>query len=328
LPPDANRSKWPLTAQKQNFVAFDPGPKRPVESFGTLDGKGGSSGSGAAPRAVSSPIDGDSQCFSVSWSERHQSDSAEGNIGVGPQNLSEPTAQSAPRDRESQSRAAAIGAPRIAVFDLDGTLLAGDSTAAWLRTLLFSTWLRRIAAAIALPVCLFLVWIPSSRKVGASILLWIATAGRDPEAITDSIQAFAKRVEQGAGAVRWRGDGLATLQGHLAAGDRVIVVTAAPAWLAAPLLASWPQVRVIGSTLARRWRGWVIEDHCFGKQKCRALQQKGYGSEWDFVYTDSYDDAPLLAAATEGAFIVNPRRGLVAKLRTRVQSRISPLRWT
>lgn len=244
------------------------------------------------------------------------------------QNLTEPTKELAASGQESQSGTAEIGLPQIAVFDLDGTLLAGDSTAAWLRTLLFSSWLRCIAAVITLPICLLLIWIRSSRRVGASILLWIATAGLDQNAITDSMQAFAKCVERGDGAVRWRGDGVATMHRHLAAGERVIVVTAAPEWLAARLFSSGTDVRVIGSTLARRWSGWVIEHHCFGKEKCRALELKGYGSEWDFVYTDSYDDAPLLAAATECGFIVNPRRGLVAKLKARAQPRISPLRWT
>ena len=217
---------------------------------------------------------------------------------------------------------------RLAVFDLDGTLLVGDSTAVWLRMLLFASWPRCIAAAIVLPVCLILIWIRSSRKVGASILLWIATAGYDQDAITQSMQTFIRRFEQGDCAVRWRSDGLATMQRHLAADDRVIVVTAAPGWLAAQLLASWSEVRVLGSTLVRRWGGWVIDEHCFGEEKCRALQQNGYGSAWEVVYTDSYADAPLLAGATECGFIVNPRRGLVAKVKARTQSRISPLHWT
>ena len=217
---------------------------------------------------------------------------------------------------------------RLAVFDLDGTLVAGDSTVAWVRALLVSSWLRCVAAAIAFPAWLVLIWIPSTRKVGASLLLWIATVGYDEAAITRSIQAFAKSFEQGDCALRWRSDGLATMNSHLAANDRVVVVTAAPEWLAARLLASWTEVRVLGSTLARRWGGWVIEHHCFGKEKGQALQQDGYGSAWDVVYTDSYADAPLLAGATECGFIVNPRRGLVAKLKARTQSRISPLRWT
>ncbi|HTB67265.1 MAG TPA: haloacid dehalogenase-like hydrolase [Steroidobacteraceae bacterium] len=221
----------------------------------------------------------------------------------------------------------ATGSTRIAVFDLDGTLLAGDSTAAWLRALLCASWPRCIAAAIALPAWLLLIWIPSSRKVGASLLLWIATVGYDQDAITHSIQAFAKRFEQGDCALRWRRAGLAAMKSHLATDDRVVVITAAPEWLAAQLLASWTEVRVLGSTLARCWGGWVVEKHCFGQEKCRALQRNGYGSAWDVVYTDSYADAPLLAAATECGFIVNPRRGLLAKLQARIP-RISPLRWT
>jgi phosphatidylglycerophosphatase C len=217
---------------------------------------------------------------------------------------------------------------RLAVFDLDGTLLAGDSTVAWVRALLSSSWLRCIAAAIALPAWLFLIWIPSTRKVGASILLWIATVGYDQGAITHSIQTFAKSFEQGDRAIRWRSDGLATMNSHLATKDRVVVVTAAPEWLAARLLASWTEVRALGSRLVRRWGGWVIDEHCFGEEKCRALQENGYGSAWDVVYTDSYADAPLLAGATECGFIVNPRRGLVGKLKARTQSRIAPLHWT
>ena len=218
------------------------------------------------------------------------------------------------------------GPTRVAVFDLDGTLLAGDSTVAWVRALLSSSWPRCIAAAVAAPAWLLLIWIPSTRRVGGSLLLWIATVGYDQDAITHSIEVFAKRFEQGACALRWRSDGLATMNSYLATRDRVVVITAAPAWLAARLLASWTEVRVLGSTLARRWSGWVIEDHCFGEAKCRALQQNGYGSAWNFVYTDSYADAPLLAGATEAGFIVNPRRGLVAKLKTRAP-RTSPLRW-
>jgi phosphatidylglycerophosphatase C len=142
------------------------------------------------------------------------------------------------------------------------------------------------------------------------------------------MQGFVRTFEKGDCPIRWRKEGLATMHRHLANNDRVIVVTAAPQWLAAGLLASWTEVRVLGSTLTRRWNGWIVENHCFGQEKCRALQDCGYGSTWDFVYTDSIDDAPLLAAATQRAFIVNARSALVAKLNTDMQSRISPIRWT
>jgi len=229
-------------------------------------------------------------------------------------------------DREGQDRPAAPGSTQIAVFDLDGTLLAGDSTVAWLRMLLLSSWLRCAAATITLPVCLFLVWFPASRRIGASVLLWIATWGYDQNAIAQSIEAFVKRFEQGEGSLRWRNDGLSAMNRHLAAGDRVLVVTAAPVWLAERLLGS--RSRVLGSTLARCWGGWVIGQHCHGMEKCRTLEQSGYGTAWDYVYTDSYDDAPLLAGAGKRGFIVNARPGVVARLQARGQSRISQLHWT
>ncbi len=220
----------------------------------------------------------------------------------------------------------APGSTQIAVFDLDGTLLAGDSTAAWLRMLLLSSWVRFTAAAITLPACIFLIWFPASRRIGASVLLWIATVGYDQNDLMESIEAFAKRFEQGERSLRWRNDGLTTMDRHRAAGDRVLVVTAAPVWLAERLLGS--RSRVLGSTLARCWGGWVIGHHCYGKEKCRTLEQNGYGTSWDYAYTDSYDDAPLLAAAGKHGFIVIARPGVVAGLTARGQSRISQLRWT
>jgi phosphatidylglycerophosphatase C len=230
--------------------------------------------------------------------------------------------------RDGRSTDLFESATQMAVFDLDGTLLAGDSTVAWLRMLLLSSWVRCIAAAITVPVSVPLLWFPASRRIGASILIWIATLGFDKNALAHSIEAFAKRFESGECALRWRNDGLAAMDSHLAAGDRVIVVTAAPVWLAQRLLAFRKDIPVLGSTLARRWGGWIVEHHCHGQRKCRVLEQSGYGSAWDYAYTDSYDDAPLLAAARRGAFIVNARPSVVARLQAGGQSRISTLRWT
>lgn len=223
----------------------------------------------------------------------------------------------------ADDRPRATGSP-LAVFDLDGTLLAGDSTVSWLRMLLGSSWLRCVVAALTFPVTLPLVWFAATRRIGASILLWIATVGYDQKALADSIEAFVTRFERGECSLRWRNDGLKAMERHLAAGDRVLVVTAAPVWLAERLLGS--RSAVLGSTLMRRWGGWVLGHHCYGKEKCRILEQNGYGTAWDYTYTDSYDDAPLLAAGKQG-FIVNARSGVVARLTASGQSRISHLRW-
>ncbi len=223
-----------------------------------------------------------------------------------------------------ESADAKAGSP-LAVFDLDGTLLAGDSTVAWLRMRFLSSWLRGTVALLTLPVTIFLVWLPATRRIGASVLLWIATVGYDLDALMASIEAFVERFERGKCSLRWRNDGLLAMERHLAAGDRVLVVTAAPVWLAARILGS--RSGVLGSTLQRCWGGWVLAHHCYGKKKCQILEQNGYGAAWDYAYTDSYDDAPLLAAGKQG-FIVNGRSTVLAKLTARVHSRISQLRWT
>jgi phosphatidylglycerophosphatase C len=217
-------------------------------------------------------------------------------------------------------------ASQIAVFDLDGTLLAGDSTVAWLRMLLLCSGLRFLAAAMVSPVCLLLIHFPSSRAIGASILLWIATVGYDTEALTGSIESFAGNFEAGRTSLRWHKDGLHAMQRHMAAGDRVVVVTAAPVLLAERLLARWSRIAVLGSSLGR-WRGgWVAAHHCRGREKCRALEDSGYGAVWQYAYTDSEDDAPLLAGA-EHAFIVNARPRAISRLEAFGLSRVAQLRW-
>ncbi len=215
---------------------------------------------------------------------------------------------------------------QIAVFDLDGTLLAGDSTVAWLRTQLLSSGMRFLAAAMTVPVCLPLIHFRASRRIGASILLWIATVGYDPAALAGSIESFAANFEAGRTSLRWRKDGLQALQRHIAAGDRVVVVTAAPALLAERLLAPWSRVAVLGSSLGRWQGGWIAARHCRGTEKCRALRVSGYGGVWKYAYTDSDDDAPLLAGA-EYAFVVTARPAVVSRLKALGLSRIAQLRW-
>jgi phosphatidylglycerophosphatase C len=76
-----------------------------------------------------------------------------------------------------------------------------------------------------------------------------------------------------------------------------------------------------------RWRGgWVGARHCSGGEKCRILAENGYGRVWAYAYTDSHDDAPLLAAAARG-FIVNARPSVVRKLGVLGLSHVSQLRW-
>jgi phosphatidylglycerophosphatase C len=183
-----------------------------------------------------------------------------------------------------------------AVFDLDGTLLDLDSTACWMQDVFQRAWLRAGAAFLAAPIALPMVLAPPLRKAGASSFLWIATAGVDEAHLMRSFEIFANRISSGAAHIRWREKGLATLDRHIAEGDQVVVVTAAPELMAKALFASIGRdVQIIGSTLKRVATGWVADRHCRHQEKCVRLVEAGYGDRWSFGYSDNIDDLPLLA---------------------------------
>ena len=74
----------------------------------------------------------------------------------------------------------------LAVFDLDGTLLDGDSTALWLWSRVRRFVPRLLATLIVAPIAIPMVIAPRTRRAGASILLWIATVGLDERGLHES----------------------------------------------------------------------------------------------------------------------------------------------
>ena len=214
-----------------------------------------------------------------------------------------------------------------AIFDLDGTLLNGDSTARWMRGLLDGSKLRLIGAAAIAPVACPMLLVPASRRHGASAMLWIATFGMDRQALHESVGEFVKSFQSGALPLRWRQPGIEMLERHLADGHRVAVVTAAPCFLAEALLAPWAaHITVLGSSLKQLAGGWVADRHCRGGEKCVYLAEAGYLDRWTFAYTDSADDCPLLHSA-ERPFVVNASPKLVRTLRARGLDAIQNLQW-
>ncbi|PTR34124.1 phosphatidylglycerophosphatase C [Luteibacter sp. OK325] len=196
-----------------------------------------------------------------------------------------------------------------------------------MRGLLLASPLKLIAALPVLPVALVMLHMPSARRMGASMLLWIAAFGLDHVALEQSIDAFAVRFEQGMRSLRWFDDGMATLRQHIAQGDRVVIVTAAPQWLAERLLVSFAgDLQVIGSDLRSAGGGWILQRHCRGGEKCLMLAEAGYGQAWRWAYSDSADDAPMLACAQE-AFLVNASAKVQRRAAARGASRAVMVCW-
>ena len=192
----------------------------------------------------------------------------------------------------------------LAVFDLDGTLLDGDSTALWLWSRVRRSVPRLLAALLVAPVAIPMVIAPRTRRAGASTLLWIATVGLDEARLRASCAQFAARVRAKTVPLDWRAPGMATLDEHLAHGDEVIVVTAAPTILAKALITPLGRpIIVLGTSLKRRAGGWVADVHCRNQRKCQALAEAGHGKRWAYAYTDSLDDLPLLRGADAPALV-------------------------
>lgn len=182
----------------------------------------------------------------------------------------------------------------LAVFDMDGTLLSGDSTALWLWERVKRSPPRLLATLAIAPVAGPMVALPFTRRFGASILLWIATVGLSEQQLLASCDAFADKPHR----LAWKAQALAALDSHVEAGDRVVVVTAAPICLANALLRTLDRpMDVLGTSLKPVLGGWIADMHCRNQRKCQALTEAGHGVQWAYAYTDSMDDLPILRAA-------------------------------
>lgn len=200
---------------------------------------------------------------------------------------------------------ATTGAVAHTVFDLDGTLVDGDSTTHWLLDRYRGSPARLLCAFAALPLAPLLAN-RRARKYAGSAFFWIASFGMSEQQLHSSLSDFARRVREGQQWLRFYQAGLQTLHGHLEAGDEVTIATAAPAWLAEALFEPMrPRLDVVGSSLRRRAGGYVFSRHTYGEEKCRALSERGHPARWMYTYTDSLADEPLLSRGERG-FFINP----------------------
>ncbi|AXI02647.1 haloacid dehalogenase-like hydrolase [Aquirhabdus parva] len=216
---------------------------------------------------------------------------------------------------------------KIVVFDLDKTLLAVDSTETWIREQIFGSPYRFAMGVVSAPLGLMLMHFPEKRKFGASIFLWIATVGLNESQKMESIEQFNQRFHAGLTKSYWFKDGIAVLEEHIQNGHKVIIVTAAPKLLAEKLFEPWKdEVAVIGSTVRALWGGWISDRLCRHSEKCNFLMENGFGVNWDFAYSDSEDDIPILAAA-EKAYLINASRKTTKRVQRKIPSLIENLVW-
>lgn len=204
--------------------------------------------------------------------------------------------------------------PPLVVFDLDDTLIRGDSFARFCGERLLQHWWRLALAALVCPVLFVLFSQRRTRLPALSALVWIATARlsqTDLERLMDDFVArhFAKSPALHCASA------IAALREHQHAGAKVVIATGCTAALAERICGALDlrDVTVVGSTL-RPWRGgWVADKHCFGRKKVATLIAAGLGDTWDVAYTDSAADIPLLSRARRRV-LVNPKPATQARI--------------
>jgi HAD superfamily hydrolase (TIGR01490 family) len=188
------------------------------------------------------------------------------------------------------------GDHRVAVFDVDGTLLRGDCL--WLAA-------RRSKGAVGQPLATLacLPWL-----IGWQLRL--VSTGRFKQ---QTIAAFgvceAVNLAEAAGRADWllsqlradlRPEALQRLRWHQQRGDRVLLCSASPRMLLQPL-ANWLGVELLCTELEQeqgQWRPQLASPNCKGREKVRRLEQhlgplEGLSIE---AYGDSKGDRELLKA--------------------------------
>lgn len=200
---------------------------------------------------------------------------------------------------------------RVVLFDFDGTLIRGDCVTGLLRRLLLTSPWRRVLALLALPLVLgFMHW--RTARMPATFYLWLATVGRSEAEFQQACAAFVadftrdrqRRLIQVA---------MQRLHAHLAAGDRVYIVTAANESLAKAIWAAIegpPVQAIIGSRVRRGLGGWLWALHCYGPRKLAALAQAGVLPPFAVAYSDSRKDLPMLRAARQPVLVEPSPRSL------------------
>ena len=206
-----------------------------------------------------------------------------------------------------------------ALFDLDDTLLDHDSFARFSVHLLRRNPARLAAALLLSPLGAAAFTRRAWRIRAGSILLWLGTVGVSDLRLDRIVQGYLRQLGV---SDRIRPGGAEALARHFAAGDGVTVVTGCAERLAVPLCrAIDPRIRVVASTLRRRWGGLVADRHCYGPRKVEMLAETeagiGTGGEIVAGYGGSVSDGPMLDLART-AVLVNLPEAVAEEMRGRL----------
>ena len=181
-----------------------------------------------------------------------------------------------------------------------------------------------------MPVLLPFLLNPKSRIIAMSVILWCATFPLGGKSGADLFHTFASRIRQAPVNGRFYKEGLDALTAHRRLGHRVLIISGSPQELVAAVLESElnPPVEVIGSQIVPFLGGLVYRQYCMREGKIRRAREKGVlTGGWDYGYTDSAHDIPLLSHCRH-RFLVNASPRTIRKVKKALQNRVTLLNWS
>lgn len=208
---------------------------------------------------------------------------------------------------------------RLALFDLDNTLLGGDSDHAW------GDWLceRGIldgAAYKARNDAFYQDYLAGRLNITDYLNFTLDIFGR-----TEMTQLHAWHEEFMAECIEpiVLPKGLALLDEHRAAGDKLVIITATNRFVTAPIAARLGVDTLLATECEMvdgRYTGRTTDVPCFKEGKVtrleRWLQETGFSLEGATFYSDSMNDLPLLERVSRPV-AVDPDPNLLAEAQKR-----------
>jgi phosphatidylglycerophosphatase C len=207
---------------------------------------------------------------------------------------------------ESSGTASSSTTPApLAVFDLDGTLVAGDT----LLPFLVSYGLRRRPwplVTLPFPLGLYACGALSAASAKEQLLVSFLR-GQGVDAVAEHAEWFS------AGWVRrrLRPTVLSRLRGHQAAGHRVVLLSASPDVYVPTIARSLGIDEVVCTRVANDgvvWEGTLVEGNCKGDAKLAQLRRYLGCESWSahtYAYGDRPEDLPVLRWAEEGYLVTS-----------------------
>lgn len=189
---------------------------------------------------------------------------------------------------------------RIVLFDFDGVLIHDDTFEMFIRDRYARAWWRKALVLLISPW--LLVVLPFSWRRTLRTLVHIGLLGVGETRYRELALAFAGTLVHRPH--QFCRDGVRALRAHLAAGDRVVIVTGCEETLVGGVLAGLGVngVEVLASRLRAGHFGMRSAWHNIGRRKVELLAQHGIEA-WQLAYSDSIQDLPMLALAAEAVLV-------------------------